>query len=91
MSSVDVRCQGDITRRIKLKEGFHLLHVQPTCMYSTEMWMLKPIKHVRGKASSKFTHVDIRRVNVLEVLQGHIEKFELSLNNVEDLVTVKTV
>ena len=55
------------------------------------MWMLKPVKHVHGKASSKFTHIDIPRVNVREGLQGHIKNFELSLNNVEDLATVKTV
>ena len=53
--------------------------------------MLKPVKHVHGKASSKFTHIDIPRVNVYEVLQGHIKNFEISLNNVEDLATVKTV
>ena len=90
-ATVDVRCQGDIPRRIDLKEGVHLLHVQPTCMYSTQMWMLKPIKHVRGKAISKFTHIDAPRVNVREVLQGHIKNYELSLDNVEDLATVKTV
>ena len=59
-ATVDVRCQGDIPRRIVLKEGVHLLHVQTTCMYSTEMWMLKPIKHVRGKASSKVTHMNTK-------------------------------
>ena len=47
-TSIDVRCQVDIPRRIILREGVHvhLLHVQHTCMYATDMWMLKPIRHL---------------------------------------------
>ena len=76
---------------IHLHRGVHLLHAEEDCVYEGDQWNLHPVKQVHSKAHLSYAHVNVPPINVHQIISQHIEKFNNSVVDLQDLARVKTI
>ena len=86
-----MRCLYKSAQSYKLKAGVYAIDVEKDCIYEGKTWIITPLLEANGRISIMALKINTNPVRVHQILENHLEAFNLNESELSPISEVKRV